>query len=944
MKNVVKPLSIFVSVMLVAAVVVGAEAQCGEYVETNASVNPGVIQLGENTEVTIALTGNGTPEISFPLDVVLVMDCSGSMNRYGTIITNLSDVTLTTSYQKVGEFTITATEDVEVMLQTLPGRGYGADVYYSPYDIYWSYLKEKATGAEQPEKSGYSVVRWNNLQPGTYEVYAKLFWYYSGYTQPQRAFCVELQPTRREGAKSAANEFVDLLKDDDRVAVVKFHSNNWVYSDYCKVICNLWDGKSAAKNTINGLPASGGTPMGEGLDRALDHLIENGRDGAVKAIILLTDGWWNMGCSPIDQAQRAANHGIPIYVIGWGGVNYDELTQIAEITGGRCYFPATVEDLEEIYEGLAKELSNITAKNVTLRVELSDAVEYAGNASVEPGEINGKILTWDLGEISMNQTKSISFEVRPGVSGEVKLNTDNSSITYEDVYGHLHEVQLPVLSVRVTEPPVAVATANPDETFTYSDIVFDASASYDPDNISHIVSYNWTISPAEFEILEGTLNSSNLKVWFTNGTNDGKPYSITLTVTDNYGVSNSTSVEVRVKNRAPNASIIGPDVTSEGVTVEFSANASDTDGDVVNYNWSFGNGHYGVGETVTHEYTAPGIYNVTLTVADDDGATATATHELTVTKPVAVIGVSSEEVKTYESVTLDGNGSYGYPEGEIASYNWTISPAEFEILEGTPNSSNLKVWFTNGTNEGKPYSITLTVTDNYGASNSTSVEVRVKNKNLPPVASFSVSNETPETNQRVEFDASSSYDHDGSIVAYRWDFDGDGVWDIEGNVVTITHSYNKSGNYTVKLEVEDDVGATDWTTKEINVSVAGAGKRISGNVTWNGKHIIEGLQNTTIIGNAQHINATAQEIKNTRNSTVNVTVELRVDGLLLNSTTESLEPHEQKDITVSATWVPMSSGIHYVSLHAYDGLYWVGPTNDPGAKVKVLIEKVKVKS
>ena len=744
MKNVVKPLSIFVSVLLVVAAAVGAEAQYGEYVETNASVNPGVIQLGENTEVTIALTGNGTPEIYFPLDVVLVMDCSGSMKRYGTIITNLSNVTLTaTSYQKVGEFTISTKEDIEVMLQTLPGRGYGADVYYSPYDKYCSYLKEKDTGAEQPEKSGYSVVRWNNLQPGTYEVYAKLWYYRSGYTQPQRSFCVELPPTRREGAKSAANEFVDLLKDDDRVAVVKFHSNDWRYSGNCKVICNLWEGKSAAKNTINGLPASGGTPMGEGLDRALDHLIENGRDGAVKAIILLTDGWWNMGCSPIDQAQRAANHGIPIYVIGWGGVNYDELTQIAEITGGKCYFPATVEDLEEIYEGLAKELSNITAKNVTLRVELSDVVEYAGNASIEPGEINGKILTWDLGEISMDQTKSISFDVRPAVSGEVKLNTDNSSITYEDVYGHLHEVQLPVLSVRVTE---------------------------------------------------------------------------------------------------------------------------------------------------------------------------------------------------------------------------------------------------------------------------------VK-KNLPPVASFTVSNETPETNQSVKFDAFSSYDPDGSIVAYRWDFDGDGVWDIEGNVVTITHSYNKSGNYTVKLEVEDDVGATDWTTKEINVtdeylfSIPGSnksieeieeelnngtihgslkgqftsnnislsdnasvtkeeeckwaitdgeetfivkkeegalniyregpGKGISGNVTWNGKHTIEGLQNTTIISNAQHIKATAQEIKNTLNSTVNVTVELRVDGLLLNSTMESLEPQEQKDITVSATWVPMSSGMHNVSLHAYDGPYWVGPTNDPGIGVEVFIEKVK---
>ena len=557
MKNVVKPLSIFVSVMLVVAAVVGAEAQCGEYVETNASVNPGVIQLGENTEVTIVLTGNGTPEISFPLDVVLVMDCSGSMKRYGTIITNLSNVTLTaTSYQKVGEFTISTTEDIEVMLQTLPGRGYGADVYYSPYDKYCSYLKEKDTRAEQPEKSGYSVVRWNNLQPGTYEVYAKLWYYRSGYTQPQRSFCVELPPTRREGAKSAANEFVDLLKDDDRVAVVKFHSNDWRYSGNCKVICNLWDGKSAAKNTINGLPASGGTPIGEGLNRALDHLIENGRDGAVKAIILLTDGWWNMGCSPIDQAKRAANHRIPIYVIGWGGVNYDELTQIAEITGGKCYFPATVEDLEEIYEGLAKELSNITAKNVTLRVELSDAVEYAGNASVEPGEINGKILTWDLGEISMNQTKSISFDIRPGVSGEVKLNTDNSSITYEDVYGHSHEVQLPVLSVRVTEvkknlPPVAIAKAKSNETGwqyeelevrQYEPVMFSAVESYDPDG--HIMNYSWDFGDGNDSTLAGPIH-----VYWKNGS-----YEVKLRVRDNKKAWSTDTLNITVISNEYNGS------------------------------------------------------------------------------------------------------------------------------------------------------------------------------------------------------------------------------------------------------------------------------------------------------------------------------------------------------------------------------------------------------
>ena len=209
--------------------------------------------------------------------------------------------------------------------------------------------------------------------------------------------------------------------------------------------------------------------------------------------------------------------------------------------------------------------------------------------------------------------------------------------------------------------------------------------------------------------------------------------------------------------------------------------------------------------------------------------------------------------------------------------------------------------------------------------------------NQPPVASFTV---TPTASQAVIFDAKESYDPDpnGYIKVYRWDFENDGIWDIEGDVIMVTHSYNVSGTYTVKLEVEDDHGATDYTTKDITV---GAGEGISGNVTWNGKHSFEGLKNRWIIGQPRGIEATAYEIKNNLNATTYVTVELKVDGILLNSITEPLGSNETKDITVSGEWVPMRSGVHFVSLHVYDGEYWVGPTNAPTATMKVFIEKVK---
>jgi len=207
--------------------------------------------------------------------------------------------------------------------------------------------------------------------------------------------------------------------------------------------------------------------------------------------------------------------------------------------------------------------------------------------------------------------------------------------------------------------------------------------------------------------------------------------------------------------------------------------------------------------------------------------------------------------------------------------------------------------------------------------------------NQPPVASFTV---TPTASQAVIFDAKESYDPNGYIKVYRWDFENDGIWDIEGDVIMVTHSYNVSGTYTVKLEVEDDHGATNYTTKDITVE---AGEGISGNVTWNGKYSFEGLKNRWIIGQPRDIEATAYEIKNNLNATIYVTVELKVDGILLNSITEPLGSNETKDITVSGEWVPMRSGVHFVSLHVYDGEYLVGPTNAPTATMKVFIEKVK---
>jgi PKD repeat protein len=104
-----------------------------------------------------------------------------------------------------------------------------------------------------------------------------------------------------------------------------------------------------------------------------------------------------------------------------------------------------------------------------------------------------------------------------------------------------------------------------------------------------------------------------------------------------------------LQNEAPNASLAyGPVGPGTGETVRFDASGStDADGSIASYAWNFGNGVTGTGATVQHSYPAAGNYLVTLTVTDNDGATARATQTVVVSaapggaRPAAVLRLSA---------------------------------------------------------------------------------------------------------------------------------------------------------------------------------------------------------------------------------------------------------------------------------------------------------------
>jgi hypothetical protein len=149
------------------------------------------------------------------------------------------------------------------------------------------------------------------------------------------------KPKPIEDAILAAKDFINTLAPQDLVGVIRF-------SDKAVTVQDLTTDRGVVTSALESLTPEGDTALYDAIVEGVDLLKNRGER---RVIILLTDGV-DSGISEfllseaLDEATRWA---VQVYPIGFGGVDQQELEQIAALTGGAAQIKPDSTELQTAF-------------------------------------------------------------------------------------------------------------------------------------------------------------------------------------------------------------------------------------------------------------------------------------------------------------------------------------------------------------------------------------------------------------------------------------------------------------------------------------------------------------------------------------------------------------------------------------------------------------------
>ncbi|MFK7844462.1 MAG: PKD domain-containing protein [Rhodothermales bacterium] len=496
---------------------------------------------------------------------------------------------------------------------------------------------------------------------------------------------------------------------------------------------------------------------------------------------------------------------------------------------------------------------------------------FAGDATVA--------VCWDnLGNCSKDALGVAS--VGPGTyleneSDECGFNISNSVVAGAGVQNFVHPFAEEICGA--SPPPPAPPVADFSFSLDGLTVLFTDASSGD----SEIVDWVWDFGDGNGGIAEAPTHT-----YESTGT-----YTVSLTVTDTQGLSDTHSDDVTVQLDEPPQQAPVADFLYEtaGLSVTVT-DASIDDGTIVSWVWDFGDGSESTLQNTTHTYDEAGTYTMSLMVTDNDGLLDTATKE--------VVVVADDQ-----------------PQPPVASFFFDITFLTVEFTDSSSDDGFVDTWlwdFGDGatSTEQNPthvyesageYVVVLTVTDNEALSSSTTQQLSVENLpvEIPPVAAFEFLIDAKE----VTF-TDQSTDSDGVIISWEWLF-GDGATAEEQHPV---YTFAAAGTYVVELTVTDDSGLTDVIDKTITINddVVDDGAFVE----EGGQVVMEAEHHTIQFSNPETLDVWTQTVYDAEQPSVLAMQALEDDGDFILGDYKSDNAEMQFPLLLSST------GTYYVWLRA----------------------------
>jgi PKD repeat protein len=469
---------------------------------------------------------------------------------------------------------------------------------------------------------------------------------------------------------------------------------------------------------------------------------------------------------------------------------------------------------------------------VTVRVQDASGQPAAGVALRLDMLVDGTVV--DFGTLAARTVatgadgRATTVYTAPAAAPVTQNNNGNTVTIRAIALGTNAETSLPFTAdIRLVPPGVILPPAGaPTASFSTSPaslvanvpVNFDASASLPGAGASAITSYVWAFG-------DGTTGSGRTT---THTFATANSYNVTLTVTNDRGLSASTTQAVNVGAVAPPtpAFNISPSAPGINETVFFNAAASTAapGRSITSYRWVFGDGAGADGVQVSHAYRTAGTYTVTLTVTDDFSQSATASQSISLGNPPAPSArfTFSPQLPVVGDPVLFSASTSTTAQGQtITDYFWNFGddpscPAVTGAPPATCYVQTSSPTITHAYTRGGVFVVNLVIRDSAGRINATSNAVTVGNGN--PVASILVSPASPVAGATATLNGSASTAAAGeTITSYAWSINGPGLSaSASGSVVSQT--FPSAGTYTVRLTVTDTLGRTGTTIVTVNVT------------------------------------------------------------------------------------------------------------------------------